>query len=337
MSQLFRGSLALLLVTGACASEVDLGGGGEETLGSAASALAQDNGTRLNGTRLNGTRLNGTRLNGTRLNGTRLNGTRLNGTRLNGSALGGFLTSGGSTSWVEGTAMVGAELVGLLDDGGEVPLRIDDARLSSEAGLSDVFYYTVSVRDVIDGTWQSICGLDADGEPVEAIAVAGRWDMSEGTATGGAHFADADQFTFGCADAAIGKCVEWGYKPWDEVERCDRHGECWTVPGADYHQTCTRLARADYCGDGTSSTSDGTLVNVYDDVGIEDRETEGKWEFEAEWDPAGAVCLPKKGPVRHNPRLSCAAALEDKDCGKPKNDWDAGTLIRTDLVKSKKK
>ena len=37
----------------------------------------------------------------------------------------------------------------------------------------------------------------------------------------------------GSVDAAIGKCVEWGYKPWDEIERCDKHDECWTVPGAD--------------------------------------------------------------------------------------------------------
>ena len=33
---------------------------------------------------------------------------------------------------------------------------------------------------------------------------------------------------------------------------------------ASYHQACTRMARADYCGDGTSHTQDGTWIEYYD-------------------------------------------------------------------------
>jgi hypothetical protein len=277
-------------------------------------------------------RLNGMRLNGMRLNGMRLNGMRLNGMRLNGSTLGGTLDDG---TWIDGQGLVGALLVGELEDGSEATLRIDALRQSTEPGDEDIFYYTVSVSDPATETWQPACG-SVDGVATEAIAVPGVWDMSEGTATGGSHSDSADHFTFGCTDAAIGKCVEWGYKPWIEVTRCDQgdkhhhHTECWTVPGEDYHQTCTRLARADYCGDGRSSTADGTPIDVYDNVGIESPDTAHDWTQEAEWNPDGASCINRNSDLRHDPAPACAKALLDNHCG---DDWDnASTLIMTDLL-----
>jgi hypothetical protein len=158
------------------------------------------------------------------------------------------------------------------------------------------------------------------------------WYYSEGTATGGSHIDDPERFTFACADAAIGKCVDWGYQPWRSAERCE-DGECWSVAGQDYLDTCTRLVRADYCGDGTSETTDGQSINVYDDVGIEDRATTGAWAFEAAWDPNGATCLTKKGKLRHDPLPQCARELREKQCG---DGWDAESLIKTDLPATKK-
>ena len=58
---------------------------------------------------------------------------------------------------------------------------------------------------------------------------------------------------------SVGKCVRIGYKPWREV----RGESLW-----DYHQTCVRAVRADYGGDGTGYTRNGTLVDISDRLGI---------------------------------------------------------------------
>jgi hypothetical protein len=53
--------------------------------------------------------------------------------------------------------------------------------------------------------------------------------------------------------------------------------------------SCVRALRADYCGDGTPHTVDGTLVNIFDAEGIQaDSEN---WTPEAEWTPDGARCI----------------------------------------------
>jgi beta-glucanase (GH16 family) len=54
---------------------------------------------------------------------------------------------------------------------------------------------------------------------------------------------------------------------------------------ADYHEACVRLIRADFCGDGVSWTEDGTLINVYDDLGVQLDEAE--WGVEAAWSRDG--------------------------------------------------
>jgi hypothetical protein len=62
---------------------------------------------------------------------------------------------------------------------------------------------------------------------------------------------------------------------------------------ADLHQACTRMARADYCGNGQSHTHENTAIDFYDRFGIAEL---GKWApgsapFEAAWAPDGATCL----------------------------------------------
>lgn len=62
------------------------------------------------------------------------------------------------------------------------------------------------------------------------------------------------------------------------------------------HWTCTRLARADYCGNGVSHTRDGTLINVWDNLPAPGPiqghgHTPFGMVFEAGWDTGGAVCL----------------------------------------------
>jgi hypothetical protein len=63
------------------------------------------------------------------------------------------------------------------------------------------------------------------------------------------------------------------------------------------HQSCTRMARADYCGDGTSHTREGTWINIWDTLPAPGPiQRHGLLPplgmvFEAGWNTGGAVCL----------------------------------------------
>ena len=58
-----------------------------------------------------------------------------------------------------------------------------------------------------------------------------------------------------------------------------------------YYQTCVRLARADYCGDGVGHTRNGTPIDVFDRFGIQRDEPAPGMSFEAAWGMDGAVCV----------------------------------------------
>src|SRR4030095_3484923 len=80
----------------------------------------------------------------------------------------------------------------------------------------------------------------------------------------------------------------WGYRPW-----VTGYGDLVSV-----HQTCTRLARADYCGAGVSNTQDGAWGNVWDKLPAPGPiQSHGGllppvgMLFEAGWNTDGAVCL----------------------------------------------
>jgi ADYC domain-containing protein len=79
--------------------------------------------------------------------------------------------------------------------------------------------------------------------------------------------------------------VRFGYQPWKMA--ADRR------PMRDYYNACTRLVRADYCGDGRSFTRDGTSIDVWDSVGIQTPDTgdDPAYSFEAGWGADGAVCV----------------------------------------------
>ncbi len=106
-------------------------------------------------------------------------------------------------------------------------------------------------------------------------------------------------FTLACTSGAIGKCIRWGYRPWDE-----RPGG---PPLAALHQACVHLARADYGGDGQSFTQDGTLIDLYDRFGIQQPANAPGLSFEAAWGSAGALCVARP---RLAERISLAALAE---------------------------
>jgi hypothetical protein len=92
---------------------------------------------------------------------------------------------------------------------------------------------------------------------------------------------------------------------------------------APYHQACTRLLRADYCGNGTSYTVDGTLLNLYDGVGIQ-ADTE-RWNLEAEWTEGGARCMARRR-LSSSASPTCQASLQSASCG-ASSHFSTGTLL----------
>jgi hypothetical protein len=93
-------------------------------------------------------------------------------------------------------------------------------------------------------------------------------------------------FTLACTISSIGECYRWGYRPWVTTYSNLKIA----------HWACTRVARADYCGNGNNHTTDGTRINVWDSVPspgpIQARGTTPQgMTFEAGWDQSGAVCL----------------------------------------------
>ena len=247
-------------------------------------------GTSLNGTSLNGTGLNGTGLNGAELDGVSPNGASLNGAGLNGISLNGSTLA--STTY-PGQYLVGSQWKGKLSDGASVSLRIDATGVLLPPN-EDVRVYYVSYAT--NGGWAPLCGTSVEGNSVAVIALSGVWSYQQGVPGGGGFTPSSSKMTFACRGKAIAKCVELGYKPWLSIP-----GEQAGYP--EHLVACTRMLRADYCGDGRSWTVNGTLINIYDQVGIQ--EDAEPWKIEAEWSSTGARCT-NQAPFT---RLSLSAAM----------------------------
>ncbi|HYO65351.1 MAG TPA: ADYC domain-containing protein [Archangium sp.] len=321
----------------ACGGEAPLQ---PDSLGAAEASLSARNGANLNGSDLNGSDLNGSDLNGSDLNGQSLSGMLVsvefagawfeNGpqsswtdqgyTWVQQSLEGVWLEGSTFHGWFDGQHLSGQDFVqarflGNLGDGSQVELRVD-AATQGEGANADVWRYRVSYLSPVDGQWRPICH-DASGQPAAAIAVDGYWDYRQGLpGVGGRKYEDPRVFTFACEGAAIAKCIRFGYKPWASVNG---------VSLAAHHQACTRLIRADYCGDGTSHTVNGQWVNVFDAVGVQqDTET---WGTEAEWGTDGALCFTDHNRA-HAP-VSCADAPKKTQCGTVEA-FSTGTLLQSE-------
>ena len=179
------------------------------------------------------------------------------------------------------SGVVGTVLQGTASDGKPVEVAICGAEPSAEdAGM---VFYRIEAWNAVAQEWENPCvAVDRVPDP-RALAVSGVWDSS------GAHADAPGKLTFACENGAITKCILWGYKPW-----AAREGRSL----ADLHQACTRLARADYCGNGRNHTHEDTTIDIYDRFGLLERatETSREWDptkasFEAAWAPDGATCL----------------------------------------------
>jgi hypothetical protein len=175
--------------------------------------------------------------------------------------------------------LIGAVLDVADETGRSMTVRIDSVARDPSDRNGDVWLHHFSVRDAGPGEWRDLCTAPGPDGTVGGFPLAGSWTSD------GRHLRGSAGFTVTCTAGAIGKCVRFGYKPWREAD-----GESlW-----DYHQACVRMVRADYAGDGTGHTRDGTLIDVSDRLGIQrsgDDPPDHALAFEAAWGPNGAVCV----------------------------------------------
>lgn len=317
------GAMAVALGVVGCAGEGSLEA--EPTLHSRVAELTVPNGRNINGRNINGRNINGTGLGGVlvsvNLSGVYSSATAddpMNAVWLEGSSFRGYE---GARS-LSGPEFVGARFTGNLGDGNTLQLRVDGIQPAT-GPEGDIWVYDVSFLDTVDGAWKPVCQAE-DGSALGAIPLMGRWDYRQGVpGEGGAKTDDGSVFTFACEGGALAKCVHFGYRPW-----------AYTDDGrslADHHQACTRMVRADFCGDGTSYTQDGTWVNLYDSVGVQE-DTEGTWLPEAEWSPDGALCMTQT--TRAQTAVSCPAlATALPDCGQ-RAHFRTGTLLMSEVPPS---
>jgi hypothetical protein len=207
----------------------------------------------------------------------------LNSVRLDGTALKGVRLEDGRLMAPSRAAkgLGGAMLQGTASDG--QPVEVALCAAETDANDASMEWYRIQVWNAESASWDNPCIATHQVPSPRALAVRGVWDEK------GAHHDLPGKFTFACENGAIAKCIDWGYKPWAKKDGRSLQ---------DLHQACTRMARADYCGDGRSHTREESPIDMYDGLQISTRTTQASkaWDparasFEAAWTPEGASCL----------------------------------------------
>jgi hypothetical protein len=183
---------------------------------------------------------------------------------------------------------------GLTADGTEIVLTLNDGRTLRGKDLTGATLKMRTAAGVLAVTIQGVeedpqavggrvllhhfVARDASGKIVE-LCVPG----PDGKSLGFPVPDGRGGFELTCTSGAIAKCIRWGYRPWDE-----RPGG---APLQALHRACVHMVRADYGGDGSAHTRDGTLIYVCDRFGINACEKDAPLAFEAAWGELGATCV----------------------------------------------
>ena len=172
----------------------------------------------------------------------------------------------------DGRVLRSAELRGAIlkigDDGAVTQVRIDAVEPDPTDKSAEVLLHMLSVYDEAANQWVPLCEVDPAGKrfgfpyPLDA---------------------DGAQFALTCTAGAEGKCIRMGYRPWKTA----RDG----TPLHDHFRACIHMLRADYCGDDRPATRDGTTVDVYDGLDLQNPTRDPAFHFEAAWGAEGAVCV----------------------------------------------
>jgi len=138
-----------------------------------------------------------------------------------------------------------------------------------------IWRHTISIRDD-QGNWLNPCSPFTDGSRA-VVVIPGR-AQNDGSVTD-----DPQRFVLACTSDAQGKCLGFGYRPWEgPVQGVDQRAA---------YNACVRMVRADYGGAGTGYTKTGMQIDVFDDFGVQQADMLAGQDFEAGWTPAGAVCV----------------------------------------------
>lgn len=189
------------------------------------------------------------------VNGTSAQGKDLNGARFTVADGKVAVSLAKGTLFADGAAFRGAALTATTQAGARRAVEVLE----------------VASTDGIERVGISVGGVGACSPGDEGLFVEGFWDSR------GQHHDVPGTLTYSCSSGVIAKCVKWGYAPW--------------AVGAEVHAACTRMARADYCGDGSSWTIEGTVIGIKDTFGVHDFEPHDAFSFEAAWGPEGARCV----------------------------------------------
>jgi hypothetical protein len=201
----------------------------------------------------------------------------------------------GTGQAISSISVVGARFEVTMEDGRTVPqndlvgavltigdgqdrmrLRIDAVEIDPRNPDGGIMLYAMSTRDTATGAWRNICEPDIEGRRM-GFPLAGMWTPD------GRHLPSDTAFSITCTGGAQAKCVRFGYRPWESAPD--------GTPLWDHHQACTRMIRADYCGDGVGHTRNGTPIVIYDGKGVQRDEAAPDMSFEAAWGADGALCV----------------------------------------------
>ncbi len=183
----------------------------------------------------------------------------------------------------------------------------------------DTFLYRVQIR-TSSGVPTELCAPSAGAAGwAWAVPVKGLFDAT------GARSDSTYAFTLGCEAGVIAKCYRWGYKPWLDGTQTGK------VTLA--HHACTRMARADYCGNGTPFTQDGTKIRLWDsltpNIITAPSTAMSGMTFEAGWSGLGPTCLshwrwkhlPAEQCIELTPPLYDNNGRIRNDCRDPNNPY----------------
>jgi len=208
----------------------------------------------------------------------------------------------------DGRVLASPDLIGasLLVDQGDRLRRVrldgierDPGDTRRDVAPADVIWLHSFAVEASDGLWGPLCDSGPDSRR-QAMPVMGRFSSANGRFGAGG----TGSFELACSAGAMGKCIRFGYHPWQTRDLVS-HRDGASVPAyLDLYNACIRMVRADYGGDGTATTKNGMLIDLYDDHDIQAPDGDHRMEFEAGWTQDGAVCV-------NHPRVKQDIALGD--------------------------
>lgn len=172
-------------------------------------------------------------------------------------------------SFDDGRTLKGEDLKGaIITIAGMTDLKVADVQVDPMDKLHEIRLFDLLRQDA-DGEWKPICKQAYDGRASALV-------MGEP--------GDPTKITVTCAAGNYGKCARFGYAPW----RTAPDGRSMAL----WHQACLKMLPAEYGGDGVPHTVNGTMIDLFDFIGINSpTPTDEAMDFEAGWTPEGAVCV----------------------------------------------